>query len=234
MFSIFKTKPLIEFYTDIPVALEHYPPLLSKTNFIETFKKIKISPDAKANIKNCPGIIDYSKTGYIIRTWQDFSIEANNTGEWFEWNAPLNADDYVIKNINFKGVTKKEIDFFNKEIFFEHFPRPNTLQTVLKFSTPWYVNVPKGYKVLLLPVWYDNETRFSVIPGLLDTQLSNNINVQVYWHTLGKKEILKAGTPLVKIVPVKDEEYDHVFRLITDKEHYKLKSYLYKLSNVFR
>jgi hypothetical protein len=234
MFNWFKKKKLIEFYTNVPFAMERFAPDNGKKDLAEILKKVKPfkKEHREVNIRKCPGIIDYCKTGYIIRAWQDILVDAYEDGEYFEWKTPLNAGHFLSKNSS-GGLSYKDIIHFEREVFFDYFPRPNTLKMVLKINTPWFVKVPKGYKVLFLPVWYDNETRFSVIPGVLDPTMNSEINVQMYWHALGRQEIIKAGTPLVKVIPIKDETFDFVAREITPEEDYQVRLHNYDLSKNF-
>ena len=229
MFSFFK-KPKVQFYTNNPMALEFYPPMPSGKFMSQSLKNIKINHHL--NIKKCPGIIDYGRLGYVITSWQDIRINADEDGNYVAWEMPLNVNDYVVKD-QFDGMKLSEISFFEKEIFYNHFPRKNTVKGILKINTPWMIKVPKNYRAMLLPVWYDNEERFSVIPGILDNEISNVVAVQIYWHELGKEEIIKAGTPLVKIILIEKEEVEMEFRLSTKKERFNYHKMLFSKHNFY-
>lgn len=214
----------VEFYTNNPMALEFYPPQPSGKNLVRAFKNIKIT--SRLNIKKCPGIIDYGREGYVISSWQDIIIRADESGDAILWNMALDVNDYVVKD-SFNGMRLNEIVFFERNIFYDHFPRQNTMKGVLKINTPWMIKVPDGYRAMLLPVWYDNEERFSVIPGILDNPVSNVVAVQMYWHALGREEIIKAGTPLVKIVMIENKEIPMVARMSTDVERFAYHKMIY-------
>lgn len=228
MFNWFKKNPKIEFYSIVPAAIKDYSPDNGKKDLVEIFKKISFTKDR--SIKKCPGIIEYCKTGYIIKAWQDIKIITDINGDNYQWKTPLTSNDLLsnkIKPLPFM----QEVTGFEPDFFYQYFPKPNTLKCVLKLNTPWFIKLPKGYSALFLPTWYDNENRFSVIPGILDPELNGRINVQIYWHALGKEEIIKAGTPLVKIIPFKNETWDMHAREINNDEVMKFKEILLKTSN---
>ena len=80
---------------------------------------------------------------------------------------------------------------------------PNTLETVIKIQTPWFVEVPKGYSLLMMPLPYSDDKRFTAATGLL--RGNQPLNVQVFWHCLNSEEIIPAGTPLNQMILIKDQ-----------------------------
>ena len=77
------------------------------------------------------------------------------------------------------------------------------LETVIKIQTPWFVEVPKGYSLLLMPLPYSDDKRFTAAMGLL--RGNQPLNVQVFWHCLNSEEIIPAGTPLNQMILIKDQ-----------------------------
>lgn len=230
MFNFFKKKKKIEFYTSMPELLEASSvlPGPAREDLISIMKKsknysVKTSSLKEVNIKNCPGIIQYMKNGYVVRAWQDILIESTSDGESFFYETPTSRKVSRISDLPrdiLEG--EPEIANFEEEVFFDYFPRKNTLKQVLKINTPWYVKLPPGYGALVLPVWYDNEERFSTIPGILETDYLEKLNIQVYWHALGTQEIIKAGTPLAKIIPIKLDSWDLEVRAMNKYDYKKL------------
>ena len=228
MFNFFKKKKTVEFYTPVETLLidETILPYPTKKDMGKILKEVKPSSFENGNsIKNCPGIIKYLKTGFIIPAWQDIVIKTNGDGNTFEWeNNNCGLNNEIIDS--FRGFTTT-VNWQPEKQFFKYFPRDNTLKTIIKFDSPWFIKLPPGYSALFLPVFYDNEERFSVIPGILETDYYGIINIQVYWHKLNSTEVIKAGTPLIKIIPFKNYDWDYNVRLGTKKEglEYKRVSY---------
>lgn len=230
MFGWFKKNKTIEFYTPIKeiTETEFLAPSTSKNDLIALMKRVKVQKSINSvkevSIKNCPGIIEYMRNGFVVKAWQDIYIETDLTGDNFSWQSPV-PRQFILRKDSIADVidSEKEMGHFDRQIFFDYFPRPNTLKNVLKINTPWFIKLPPGYGALILPVWYDNETRFSVIPGILQTDYLEKLNVQIYWHSLGRGDTIKSGTPLAKIYPIKlDDKWDLVVREMNDKDYDKL------------
>lgn len=241
MFDWFKKKNKVEFYTFMPELLQSDAllPGPAKEDLISIMKKsknfqVQKSAVREVNIKYCPGIIQYMKNGYVVRAWQDILIEADKEGDNFFWECPSSRK----RSMNFdlpKDVNdgEKDIGAFERTVFYDFFPRKNTLKNVLKINTPWYVKLPPGYAALIVPVWYDNEERFSTIPGILETDYLEKLNIQIYWHVLGTREIIEAGTPLAKIIPIKLEDWSHEVRAINRKDVEKLSTFQVLYTSTF-
>ena len=229
MFKFFK-KPKIEFYPLIPQLAEMYPPESGKKDLISLLKNIvpvkknkNISFSSNTSIKNCPGIIEYIKHGYVIKAWQDIIINTTADGENFQWKSATRTNNYITNQISEDNYFNNEVISFYKDYYHPYFGKPNTLKHVIQIPTRWFVKLPKDYAALFLPVWYDKEDRFTVIPGLLPAGSAEDLNVFLQWNKLGTEEIIKAGTPLLKVIPFKYENFDVVIRQMNSEDIYKFK-----------
>jgi hypothetical protein len=160
------------------------------------------------SVKKCPGVVEYGMTGFILRAWQDIVITTEEDGVTYKWETTQSPSRFISRNYVDKNALDHEVSFFDPELYFNYFPRQNTLKTTLKINTPWYVDLPKGYKLLYAPVWYDNEERFTTVPGILDPTTNNSLKVILYWHKIGTTEVIKAGTPLARLIPFKSEKWN--------------------------
>lgn len=239
MFSIFK-KPKIEFYPVIPELLETFPPDNGKKDIANIFKNIKpsklnpeLSYTSEVNLKNCPAIIEYFKYGYVVRLWQDIHIHASEDGEYYAWKTATNTEKYASEYLKQSAYFNNEISHFPKEMYSPYFYKDNTLKYILQIPTRWCIKLPKNYGALFLPVWYDNEDRFTVVPGLLPAGTDQQINVAIQWNKLGTEEVLKAGTPIVKIIPFKMEKNNVTIRQITGQDASLFKKFSLLKNNHF-
>ena len=225
-------KPKVEFYPIIPQLIDTHPPDNGKKDIIDIFKKIrptKVNPDldysTKASIKNCPAVVEYYKYGYVIRLWQDIVVKTSPDGQEYTWKSATNTNVFLSKHLEQNTNFNKEVLHFPKDMYSPWFPRENTLKYLLQIPTRWCIKLPEGYGALFLPVWYDNEDRFTVIPGLLTSGTVEEINVILQWNKLGTEEVLKAGTPLVKIIPFKLEKDNAIIRQMTEKDAYLFRKF---------
>jgi len=251
MFRFPRKNNKIEFYTAFNTLLEIEDVLPSTGASIlkNVMKKVKVAVDSRptndkslrsmgGDIRQCPGIVQYMQRGYIIKAWQDIHIKTDESGDTFTWEASTSRYEILTnhqyeKNSNvdpevISTQVEKEVSHFPQSQFFDFFPRKNTLKQVLKINVPWFAKLPKGYGALILPVFYDNEERFTTIPGILLTDYLEKLNIQLYWHNLGPENssVIKAGTPLAKIIPIKLEDWDVEVRKMNLNDNKKV--------NVFR
>ena len=72
---------------------------------------------------------------------------------------------------------------------------------------PWKIKTPKGYSCLFVPPLNNSDDRFSIIPGIVDTDtFPSEINFPIIIN--GDKypvleTTIKKGTPYVQIIPFK-------------------------------
>ena len=195
--KIFKQKPFIRFYTLESGVLTLYPIVKSasvKRKFMED-DQIGDLPETLSS-KNCPGIKKIISTGWIVPAPADFTINTVGDGVTFEWNEPYRftkinrgMDSYVSGHT--RSQTEPLLD--NPD---------DTLKTVVKIETPWRIEASDDVVFLIMPVTYNNESRFRAATGILDPKYGHLINVQLFWNVLLGRTLVRAGTPLCQIVPI--------------------------------
>jgi hypothetical protein len=155
------------------------------------------------HITKCVGIRDIMQRGWIVRSWMDIVIETASNGTDVKWFSPLDQREFLPR--------RDAISFHAPEQlsdFYESWP-DDALRMLIKINTPWAVKVPRGYSMLLMPVAYADESRFTVMSGLIQSDLpAAPINVQMRWHVKEGKELIKAGTPLAQLILIKDDDVE--------------------------
>lgn len=231
MFNFFR-KPKIEFYPIIPQLMDTHPPdngMKDLTSIFKKFKPVRINPElqhsTKVTAKNCPAVIEYCKYGYVFRAWQDIKITTSADGENYNWQTPTNTNVFLSEHWRENTNFEKEVFHFLKDTSYPYFHKEGSLKYLLQIPTRWCIKLPKDYGALFLPVWYDNEQRFSIVPGLLPAETVEEINIVIQWHKLGTEEIIKAGTPLVRIIPFKMEKDNVIIRQATKQDAYTFRKF---------
>ena len=162
-----------------------------------------------AHITKCVGIRSIMQRGWIVRSWMDIVIETADNGKDVKWFSPIDQSEYLPR--------RDAVSFHSPEQlsdFYDNWP-DDALRMLVKINTPWAVKVPRGYSMLLMPVAYADENRFTVLSGLIESDLpASPINVQMRWHVKEGKELIKAGTPLAQLILIKDDvvEATQVYR----------------------
>ena len=219
MFNLFKKNKPIRFVNTVPGIAEAHPVILAKDlkrkwteqnikDLQAGNEKIKKCPVGQIKevlvrtnfIIRCPGIKTFINTGFIMPSPVDFVIETNGDGENFK-SEILSILQYG--NFGSKELSPIRLQVHLKEQFHNYTPVPrNSLRHVIKLVTGWNVIPDKRYVYLITPPHYGNEDRFTSATGILDPFYDTQINTIMYWHVLNGKEIVKAGTPLLQIIPI--------------------------------
>ena len=78
--------------------------------------------------------------------------------------------------------------------------------------------VDKGVKFMFMPLPYPDSFDYESTSGILDPAESSELNIQLNWYKEEGEVLIKAGTPLMYILPISEKEYSLVSRDATDKE----------------
>jgi hypothetical protein len=238
-FNFFKKEPTIEFFSVIPEIAHLAPiqPLIkfksnliinSTKNLSQVKKKPEFEMQSNLHTAKCPGIINKSKLGWVMTTWQDLVIETYGDGVKFTWESPV--DQRQMKNGDLVG----EMLSFHPEHQYSNFVETdsNTLKLVLKIQTPWRCIVPKGYYLHEGPLPYTDEKRFTTVEGFFSRESGvSNLNVQLLWHVPNGKTLIKAGTPIAHYMLVPKNQPKLVVMEASEKQ---LKAYKLSLAEVSR
>jgi hypothetical protein len=165
-------------------------------------------PHYPPKITKCPGISSIMGTGWILKSYIGFTIETNGDGESFRLQPDENYKNFANNKADGNYIDAHlpyQLADFKK--FHNH-----ELKTVFKVNCPWVVDIPEGYSILMMPVAYSEEVRFTAATGLLRGK--QYLNIQLFWHCLNSKEHVDAGTPLNQFILVKNEQIDYTMSAI--------------------
>jgi hypothetical protein len=238
MFKWFKRKqPTIVFEEMLPGLRELCPPIPSikmerpwmkrmRDDYINSSKTKPIQTTPVGHVARCPGIHKIVGSGFIMRTWQDITINTYNDGKSCDWNyssdtLSLSEGAYGIKN---NWALEKELTLHQSKSFSDYFddwPR-ESCKFIFKYSPPWLIHLPKGYNGLIMPIHYNNDERFDVLPGIIEHSLGpiSPLNVFLRWNVKEGKTFIPAGTPLYQLHIYKHEKIDYeIINHITEIPH---------------
>lgn len=205
-----RKKPRARFFSLVPGAHTLYPVIKSeeldrdwvkkeKEDFKERQSKCPFHsvlngiPHYPNSIGKCPAINQIMRTGYVVRAPADFKVHTNGDGHTIlftttAFNPP--GSDYVV--LHDSDTSKWLLDS----------TKDNTIDQVIKVNTCWRVQADDDVVFLQVKVPFNNESRFSAVPGILDPRSAYEVNVQLWWHVSEGEELIKAGTPLACYVPI--------------------------------
>jgi hypothetical protein len=161
------------------------------------------------NTLRCPAIFQFRNMGFLVRTPLDILLKVKSETE-YEW------EHGYTEMTHHELVTHHELELMYN--FMSTWPK-DTMKVILKFNLPWSLRIPKGYDVLMMDPFYKDDNRFTVCPGTFESELGiGQLSVPVMWHSTKGEFLIKAGTPIAQLVPIKRETISHQnLNLITDK-----------------
>lgn len=173
------------------------------------------------NIKVCPGILDYFSQGYIIPMWCDSSILKTDIG--WSWKTSDNKFGWSLhENFQFLDYNKASFNGIDA-------------QFVFKTNCPWRIITPPGWSVLQLPLFYHFNKDWSILPGIIDTDVHHEINQQVLYHGNGKNVEIKYGEPFVLYIPFKrSNKLKNIIRYKNKKDNLLFKKNELIIASEFR
>jgi hypothetical protein len=226
-------------------SLKEDYPIPTKLNIPEWYKNLEHTI-LNRTVKGCMPFLDSLTAGYILKMPQDFHIRhnvdnKNEKGEKFkdsfqtfglhdQW--PILGSKYI--NLN-SGTDIHSI----KQLEGSPFLEKNKNLPFYKILNPWKIKTPKGYSCLFVPPLNNSDDRFSIIPGIVDTDtFPNEINFPIIIN--GDKypvleTTIKKGTPYVQIIPFKRDSWRMITKTRKQKEIQNSRLfYGLKLLNIYK
>ena len=194
---------------------EDYP-IPSTLNIPDWFKKLNHDKNLPT-IKGCMPFLDTLKAGYILKMPQDMNIrhnipniEKDNALDTFQ-QASLRGLGDVLKmkglNLNSEYIEVHP----NSQLGGCPLNKKNSDLPFHKIQNPWTIKTPPGYSCLFVPPLNNSDDRFSIIPGIVDTDTFNvevNFPIVMNGDKYPKQELfIKKGTPYVQIIPFKRDNW---------------------------
>lgn len=205
----------IQFFSDVKGLTESVPIVKANQALPEWVTKCRndyLNSDKRlTHLFKCPGIFELYSHGFVVPMWFDAIIRTEE--DKFAWIGPdrlktIRGDDQgdLITNHSFLNTAK-------------HMPvRPQSIANIIKIDTPWHIIAPNNLKFITIPFPYPDTYEFESCSGILDPSLSSEINAQLYWNVKNDEYHLKAGTPLMLIVPLTSEKVTYEVRDANEKD----------------
>jgi len=185
-------------------------------NFIPNWFK-DIPSSAPMTVKICPSFPDYFSQGYVLPMWADTKLHYNDDFGAKCEISPLVPPITTHSNTQFIDYVKpsfKDVDG----------------RFVFKFNCPWIIITEPGWSVLQLPLFYHFNKEFSVLPGVIDTDIHHEVNQQVLYHSDQENIMIKRGDPLALYIPYKRNKTKLDYRFMTNKDEKMFNKKVFRLA----
>lgn len=159
----------------------------------------------QGNIKNCPSFAEWFSLGYVVPMWTDSFISYDQ--ETKIWNVRTRDNRLSW------GAQPQETNFLN-DMPYSYMGVDSVF--AFKAISPWKIITKPGYSILVFPLFFHFNSEYSVVPGVVDTDIHHVVNPDIIYHTINKEIFIERGTPLFQVVPFKRETETHQVLEIVD------------------
>jgi hypothetical protein len=169
-------------------------------NYLKDEALNNIPTRSLGTIKACPAIIDFLTYGYVLFFPTDIYIDA--TKDKIEWMytdinsgiGDLDFSNYIIYHDGDTGLLSK----YNKDGFHKD---------VLKVNSFWGIKTDPGYSVFITNPQHRHDLPFRSFSAIVDTDVFPARFQYPLIFKKGFSGVIKAGTPLVQVMPFKREDF---------------------------
>ena len=214
----FKRQPLIEFIADNELVEVVPEPTIAGKYMPEWFKGLKILTEERSDdkmpvpsAKRCLPMLDAMTAGYVMRTAADIHVVTNHDCSIIEAATKTGS---IISAVEKHSWSQVRSEMWDKKI---------AKQEPLKFINYWGIKTRPGYSCLFQTLPNHLSKDFMCLSGIVDTdRYPKQVNFPAIWLTPNFDGTLKAGTPLVQVIPFKRDKFPKVITRAKTKAEYKL------------
>lgn len=171
-------------------ALNNIPDWYKKTPSYLDSKNFSIrNNQGNQTVKKCIPVFDAMTAGYIIKTYVDVFVTKLEDGlSYYNWPNYDPIKFHENKQANFHPLENR-------------MPYP-------KWINPWSIKTDPGYSCLFIPPMHNSNKIFTILPGIVDTDIYNNeVHFPFVLNDPNFEGMIPAGTPMVQVIPFKRDSY---------------------------
>ena len=164
-------------------------------------------PRGDSSIRGCQGTYDFISSGIIMPLWTDVTVRPDSRGKQLEFrcHSLYDSQEYLIQS--FSAESTRGCPMEDARIMKDaQYP---------KIVSPWRFRTAKGVSLMVLPVPYESNPNYSVVPGIVHTDSYSQVHIVI--NVLTDKEfVIPAGTLMQHMIPFK--RTDDVSQIIFGNE----------------
>ena len=159
-------------------------------------------------VRLCPAFPELFSSGYVLPMWADTTIYFNSETKEWQWRCGNTSSPFSIGCFPSSSFTDHaSYKFFGEEV-----------KAVFQFENPWVIRASEGYSVFQMPLFYNSNNDFGVLPGIYDPHTAETNKLEIGCFVDNKEIFIKRGTPLVQYIPFKNEDVTMVVRDQTEED----------------
>lgn len=204
---------MIDIFPKPEPCIKNLPKWFKKQNSYIADNLDVINGSQQITVKKCPAISDILSSGYILKCPFDLYIDTTNKDPIYDMPQTLKGLKYPMigyhPNIQ---ISEYDIDLEKYE------------KDLLRINMVWMIKTPKGYSSLVLDVQHGDKLPIKAVSALVDTDIFYTDGLFSFIVEKNYKGIIKKGTPLVQIIPIKRKNWESIIineNNILDKVRYQ-------------
>jgi hypothetical protein len=185
----------LEVYAPVQQLVDLFPPVVMKDAYPDWYARMPKGKDSE-NVSHCMGLKDLYNQGLMLPLWTDYEIDFSPRGVTdIRWASDNN-------------------DTSTGAIHELHRQAPGAFPgyTNVKFNSPWWFWCSEPVQWLWSqPAWNQPDPqKFTVVPGVVEYKHQNNTHINTLWQLgrANRTEKLRAGDPMVHIIPLTDQPWE--------------------------
>ena len=189
--------------------MEMPPYLNTQLTMPSWFKRIT---KKEASLRTCAGVNDFLTTGMTMPLWSNIYFRPNTEHNFWEsrvenMNPPL--QNLVVEGFPHASTGTCPATGVRK---LEGMQYP-------KIVTPWRIETAPGWSCLVLPISWEPNPDYDVLPALIHTDFYHVANIVLNIKT-NTDFMIKYGTPMLQLIPFERSKSLESIEF-ADEEHYK-------------
>jgi hypothetical protein len=156
----------------------------------------------EGSIRKCAGTIDLLAAGVTLPMWTNCRFRPDGNGGWEtgadDFSPPANIS--AVQGFPFESTGSCPMTDIRK-IETGQYP---------KIVNPWRFETAPGWSTLMLPLYWQPDENYSVVPAIVHTDFYHLMNIVI--NITGDSAFtIKYGTPLVQLIPFKrDTDFTNI------------------------
>jgi hypothetical protein len=223
MFFFRRKQIVLDCFTDDQVLYDYLAPDKATKFYPEWWKNLEPSykehktPVPAATMKGCRGLIEFHRNAIAIPMWSDLYVEVGDLKTKVIRQAIMNTPS-----------TQHPAQQRGTWL-------PAQKYGHAKFDCPWVFKTKEYVQFMLMEAFYnlDKPEDLMIPPGIVDFKYQQGANINVLFDYREQKRdvIIKAGDPLMFMIPLTEREVVIKKHKVTSQEYRDLKILPYTFSN---
>jgi len=181
----------IKFHTNDPQVMKDFPPKPISEDLPYWFEKL--NDNNEFNVSHCPPVMDWISSGYVFYNAWETLLEEKVLD--FRKGIELESQNQRL------SIRKTTPNVFAGECL-----PVKGIYSYFRMETDYKIVTPPGYSCLVMQPFYDFNDKYTVMPGIVDTD-KHDYFLSAMAYTKEKELRIFPGERILQVIPFKREDW---------------------------